>query len=741
MNVLISGRVADSAAALESGRIEFAQAQRIDTGELLVTSSIAVAQVVAGELRKLDGSPFTLPANPDGTAVRIREVLGGQTFEWWAAVPDVSAIEYRELPIVESANVPESVWGPPPWLSEVQALRDETVAAIESGLEAAEALGGIAGINNAVNSANDAAAAAGDSAAVASAEADRAEAAAGSIDMTVINGRLDELGEELGGKADRGFRLSTDKAYRRRIIHNLVYEHADAAAARAAFGGSLFAQSFAIDEIAREVLVISQTPQIVSVYDWDTGVYKGIVYSLNRTGVTEGAAIVRESGRRYLYVVGSPGNVDRFDITNHPAKLSVAPVNKTYSVEAWNRLTYFNGMFTTGARSNEGGGTAAEFLSRGRLSRFDSSFRQVGMVDFPSSIGGGLGPFRTDLVPKTQAICEGPGFFAISIGGGWSAGVTETDYHMQGVRVITPGGEPIVDALVPGSKMMARLNEAGVGATHIENEGIAWTEGRLVSLYAVNSSSDAAAKTGGILIMEEFSDHPDAIDFSGDAKGFTVPDVKRMQSGQHPVGFDGIMRDMVTWAALDTIPKIVESMRNMGQHRLSFYTSAVSVSDARGKALPSGYLCEVLSASASTFMVRLTRNSTTGFMVWWNGTQWVQSNMTDWTDISEVGDGYEKLTGSNDRVAVSLNGNMVTLKVGLRAKAPATHIPAGNSVLIPANGIPEFFRPQQGHALFIGGNTSGPVLRVVVGSGGDLQVVGVPASTYTYISGVLLYPL
>ena len=741
MQVSIVGRVHDSAGVAENGRIEFSQAQRIDNGEFLITSSPAVAQVVGGELKTLSGGQFKLPHNPEGSAVRVREVLGGKTFEWWTAVPEVESVEYRELPVMQSDDVPASVWGPPPWLAQAEQLRDETIASIESGLEAAEALGGVAGINDAVASARDSAASAESSASSASAEADRAEAAANSIDTEELTSKIDAVRDSLDGKSDRGFRLSTDKAYRRRIIHNLVYEHADAAAARAKFGGSLFAQSFAIDEVEREVLVISQTPQIVSVYDWDSGVYKGIVYSLNRTGVTEGAAIVREGGRRYLYVVGSPGSVDRFDITNHPPKLTVAPVNRTYSVEAWNRLTYFNGMFTTGARSVEGGGTSAEYMSRGRLSRFDSSFKPVGMVDFPSSLGGGLGPFRTDVVPKTQAICEGPGFFAVSIGGGWSAGVAETDYHMQGVRILTPGGEPVVDALVSGSKMMSRLNSVGVAATHIENEGIAWADGRLFSLYAVNSSSDAAAKTGGILIMEEFSDHPDAIDFSGDAKGFTAPDVKRMQSGQQPVGFDGIMRDMVTWEALDTIPKIVESMRNMGQHRMAFYTSVVSVADARGKTLPVRYLCEVLSAGASTFMVRLTRNTTTGFMVWWNGSQWAQTNLSDWTDIPTVGNAYEKLSGSNDRVAVSLNGNMVTLKIGVRAKAPATHIPTGNSVIIPAGEIPEFFRPSEGHSLFIGGNTSGPLLRLVVGAGGDLQVVGVPASAYTYISGVVSYPL
>lgn len=216
MQVIITGRVADSAGTLENGRIEFAQAQRIDTGELLVTSNIAVAQVVEGELRTRTGEQLRLPVNPEGSAVRVREILGGQTFEWWTAVPNAESIEYRELPILESTSVPESVWGPPPWTVQVQQMRDETLEAIQEGAEVAEALGGLSGLQGLLTQADEAATRAGASAdsATASAdramaEADRAEAAANSIDMTVINERLDVIDETLDGKSSKEY---VDKA-------------------------------------------------------------------------------------------------------------------------------------------------------------------------------------------------------------------------------------------------------------------------------------------------------------------------------------------------------------------------------------------------------------------------------------------------------------------------------------------------------------------------------------------------
>lgn len=199
MQVTITGQVGDSSAAYATGRIEFSQVQRLDTGEMLVTSVIATANVTLGRLTTLSGQPFQLPSNPEGTAVRVREILGGETFEWYTAVPAEESIEYRMLPLVESESLPESVWGPPPWIAQVEQMRDETILAIEEGTEVAEALGGLAGINAAVTAAQTAATDAGFSAITATSEANRAEAAASSIDMSAINARLDDIGAKADG--------------------------------------------------------------------------------------------------------------------------------------------------------------------------------------------------------------------------------------------------------------------------------------------------------------------------------------------------------------------------------------------------------------------------------------------------------------------------------------------------------------------------------------------------------------
>lgn len=133
---LITGIIADSAGIPAKGLIEFSQVSRIDTGSELVTGTTATAQVVEGVLLAADGSPFDMPANPEGTAVRVLERLkSGRTFEWWTQVPAVGSVEYRSLVPVEPIGTP--IYGPPPWLADVIQARDDTI-------NVANGIGGIA---------------------------------------------------------------------------------------------------------------------------------------------------------------------------------------------------------------------------------------------------------------------------------------------------------------------------------------------------------------------------------------------------------------------------------------------------------------------------------------------------------------------------------------------------------------------------------------------------------------------
>lgn len=200
---IIIGKVADTAALPAYGRIEFTQAVRFDDGQYQVTSTMVTAQVIDGELRTMEGEQFTLPPNPEGTAVEIREMFGGLTFVWWAAVPEEDVVEYRNLPLVESEDVPASVWGPPLWLARAEQVSGDIAQSVAEGQAAIDAIGGIAGINAAVEQSAESASQADASAQAAITQADRAEAAADSIDMSQINTRLDGIDTAVGTKASQ----------------------------------------------------------------------------------------------------------------------------------------------------------------------------------------------------------------------------------------------------------------------------------------------------------------------------------------------------------------------------------------------------------------------------------------------------------------------------------------------------------------------------------------------------------
>lgn len=195
MQVTITGLVGDSAAAAASGRIEFTQMQRLDTGAMLVTGTSAQAQVIAGQLKTLSGQPFELPSTPEGGAVRIREMLGGKTYEWFGAIPAQNEVEYRLITVVQSDDLPDSIFGPPAWLLQVQQLHDETVAKIDEGIEAANALGGVAGLESLATRAETAEQGA-------TASAVRAEEAADSIDLSQLDTRFETIENSVAGKAD-----------------------------------------------------------------------------------------------------------------------------------------------------------------------------------------------------------------------------------------------------------------------------------------------------------------------------------------------------------------------------------------------------------------------------------------------------------------------------------------------------------------------------------------------------------
>lgn len=93
----ILGPVLDSAGSPANGTIEWRQAARFGLGTASITRTIAVSQVVGGDIKAADGGVFSLPPSPAGSRVQVLEVLGGHTHERMVEVPDLTSVLYRDL--------------------------------------------------------------------------------------------------------------------------------------------------------------------------------------------------------------------------------------------------------------------------------------------------------------------------------------------------------------------------------------------------------------------------------------------------------------------------------------------------------------------------------------------------------------------------------------------------------------------------------------------------------------------
>jgi hypothetical protein len=403
-----------------------------------------------------------------------------------------------------------------------------------------------------------------------------------------------------------------ERAYRKRIIHSLPFMGADYGAAKALWGDH-YPQAFAVDAAADDLFIVSATTptavHVVTVYSWETGAYKS-VFAFDASAVSEGAVVKSEAdGKRYLYVRTATSTLSKFDVTALPANLvKITPAASYTGTAAGVNFTYRNGIWTAND-STPPIGDGVE--SRGYFKRLNDAFQVIGQLSFPESYSGGNSAgYRDNSLPKMQGFTEADGFFAESVGGYYAAGAAVTPYSYQGLRILSPQGEVLIDALLRPDLMIGILaQQGGLAPSRIEAEGVLCLDGSLYSLNVTSSYSAATGPTGpdnqGILILEELSGHPAAIDFAPAAITWTQTPVHRTQTGIQPRGDDGKMHNAVTHEVLDTVPKILAYMRLVGQSVFRFYSSSASVLDLAGTAYPAGNMVTIYNANNITYFLEV----------------------------------------------------------------------------------------------------------------------------------------
>jgi hypothetical protein len=393
---------------------------------------------------------------------------------------------------------------------------------------------------------------------------------------------------------------SFSRAYRKRIARVLPFVHPEYATVRA-LTGDTYPQSFAFDLESDEIYVLYQNDfwHSIAVYQWSTGAYKS-VFSYECAFVSEGMAVVWEGPKRYLYTRYWEKGLGKFDITVLPASLTVVIPESTLDTDQGRNFAYRDGYWTVSDRST----AVAWYVNRGAFKRLTKDLALDGLVSIPEILAGGNAfKYSDNSLPKMQGIADGGGYYVLGMGGYAGRGKAVTPYGYQGIRVFTAQGAQLVDNLLDPERMMDILVANGLHPNRVESEGVQFAGGKLYSICVTSSFDKPDNITEGVVIFEEFSDAPDAVDFSPAAVVATAPDTRLLQSGLHPLQVDNTLRNPVTNAVMDSLPKIMEYMKAVNQTEFKFYSSMVSVKDASGVPFAANNIVHVRSANNATFIV------------------------------------------------------------------------------------------------------------------------------------------
>ncbi|WP_331288712.1 MULTISPECIES: hypothetical protein [Methylobacteriaceae] len=301
-----------------------------------------------------------------------------------------------------------------------------------------------------------------------------------------------------------------------------------------AIGRPLYPSFFAVNGRGREVFILygfDQRPgdsgAIFCVFDLDTGEIKTWFYGTQRW---REALIFREhSGQRWLYSLGTQYPI-RYDITELPKMGSYVSPQKIYNKapRSYSQMAWTGADFVY----MKGGGQKREFIVT------DPEFNPISEFSFPLSCVGIYSKDEAQLAyPKTQGIAWFRERFVMGSGRAYVLGSraprgnAALPGNQQGILSCDSGGKLIGAALCnPDIALGLMGGMIGRKIRVIENEGIsAANDGRLYAIWQVQHPDSFASegRKWGIIITEEVSSGPDAVDFSKGAFELLVNDKDR----------------------------------------------------------------------------------------------------------------------------------------------------------------------------------------------------------------------
>lgn len=375
----------------------------------------------------------------------------------------------------------------------------------------------------------------------------------------------------------------------------------------------LYPQGFTVDEEANEILITyapnggdgGDGTSWIAVHDWESGERKAI-FSAGRWSC-EGIGLVRVGSTRYIFVRYEAGVLARYDITTYPADYTVLTPDAIetslpfgYQVSSWGNRLFIEAQ----------GAPYGQINFRMPILEIDPmTFAILGTYELPHSLsgtGGAQHPY-----PKRQAFAAGPDFFVAAVGAAADApawGGDGLDVN-QGVAVVALDGQTILRHNIGKPSRIAEIlrNEAGIPCNRVENEGV-WVarDLRVFSMWVTETSTSDTFDESGLVIIEEFSEDPDAIEFGAAIDAYGLSPLPRVW---HPARVGSDMLNPLTGGVITTIGQICDIMYATGVREVSFATTTFpNIAGPDGSPLPNARLVRIMATTYATFFVYIDAN-------------------------------------------------------------------------------------------------------------------------------------
>lgn len=297
-------------------------------------------------------------------------------------------------------------------------------------------------------------------------------------------------------------------ATKRRILHNLPITFPDYQAVLNQIKTTdtwMYPQAFTVDKNVIYVLYYTNASfkAVIACFDFISGRYLGYYIAGNKTagGVCEGVVIKDDT-----IFVGFDSHIVAFAL---PASYNVRLTEKSsIDVNLKAQFSYSNGEWIVEQNLN----AATGFSTRTRFAVYDNEFvlKRYHYVPLQQS---GYASNNDTAFTKRQSISFKHGYTLSGLGGYYDNSKTVSPKLYQGA-VLAVGDNILAQAVYEPKLLLNKLNDIGVRASRVENEGChILDDGRCLTLSCINPSEQLNNEQG-MLIIEEFSQHPNAIDFS-----------------------------------------------------------------------------------------------------------------------------------------------------------------------------------------------------------------------------------